>query len=72
MDLYERKELIGVGHHARVYRCRHQQDKKEYAIKVVDQLQQQPNYDLFKSRYLELMPRLKALTHHKIMSLLHF
>ena len=50
--MYERKELIGVGHHGRVYRCVHQRDKKEYAIKVIDQLQNQPNYDIFKSRYL--------------------
>lgn len=44
IDIYQKKEMIGVGHHGRVYRCVHQKDKKEYAIKVIDQLQNQANY----------------------------
>jgi serine/threonine protein kinase len=40
-DLYQRKELIGVGHHGRVYRCLYNLDSKEYAIKVLSQLHNQ-------------------------------
>ena len=28
--------MIGVGHHGRVYKCLHQLDSKQYAMKVID------------------------------------
>jgi calcium/calmodulin-dependent protein kinase I len=37
-DLYDRKELMGVGNHGRVYRALHQLSGKEYAVKVIDRL----------------------------------
>lgn len=65
-DRYERRELIGVGHHGRVYKCFYHLEAKEYALKVIDQLQTMAAYKLTKQTWTELVNKLTQLKHYRI------
>lgn len=59
-DQYDRKDLIGVGNHGRVYRSIHLLTGKEYAVKVIDQLTNQ-NTQLGSKERKELVEKLKKM-----------
>lgn len=71
-DTYQRRELIGVGHHGRVYRSFYQIDKKEYANKVIDQFKVNVSVKSMHNGYVELVSNLKKFRHDKIARYFHF
>jgi hypothetical protein len=57
-----------VGHHGRVYRCHYHLDGKDYALKVIDQLQTQAAFKLTRQSWTDHVDKLKSLRHEAVTS----
>ena len=65
-DLYKRQKLIGVGNHGCVYKGIHQLNHKEYAIKVIKQMECKDRSIFCQERYADTISKFKGLKHKNI------
>jgi serine/threonine protein kinase len=65
-DLYLKKELIGVGNHATVYRCIHQLNNQERAIKSISQLNFLSSSSFSGKNYSQTLALYKSLQHPRV------